>query len=165
MGTAGWICLWGTRASPRDLHPSQLFHNNHDGTFTEMGAASGLADLGFVKGVAWGDYNNDGRPDLYVSVMGGKNHLFRNDGPRDAQDIQARVAASRMLLQRRESTSSATALLPGFSTTTMMDGRTYLWRDIHYSLRKRLVLSRWGGWYRRNSRGCIATCTTERSRM
>ena len=33
-----------------------------------------------MKGVAWGDYNNDGRPDLYVSVMYGKNRLFRNDG-------------------------------------------------------------------------------------
>ena len=63
------------------LHPSQLFHNNHDGTFTEVGAALGLADLGFVKGVAWGDFNNDGRPDLYVSVKGGRNHLLRNDGP------------------------------------------------------------------------------------
>ena len=41
----------------------------------------GLANLGFVKGVAWGDFNNDGRPDLYVSVKGGRNHLFRNDGP------------------------------------------------------------------------------------
>jgi Flp pilus assembly protein TadD len=64
-----------------DRHPSQLFHNNHDGTFTEVGAAMGLSDLGFVKGVAWGDYNNDGRPDLYVSIKGGRNRLFRNDGP------------------------------------------------------------------------------------
>lgn len=63
-----------------DPHPSQLFHNNHDGTFTEMGERSGLANLGYVKGVAWGDFNNDGRPDLYVSVMYGRNHLFRNDG-------------------------------------------------------------------------------------
>lgn len=67
-------------SSSGPLDQMQLFHNNHDGTFTEIGAASGLADLGFVKGVAWGDYNNDGRPDLYVSVMNGKNRLFRNDG-------------------------------------------------------------------------------------
>jgi hypothetical protein len=38
----------------------------------------------YVKGVAAGDFNNDGRPDLYVSVLGGPNRLFRNDGPRDA---------------------------------------------------------------------------------
>jgi hypothetical protein len=78
----GWLDLFvGHESRPDDPHPSQLFHNNHDGTFTETGAASGLASLGFVKGVAWGDYNNDGRPDLYVSVMYGRNRLFRNDGP------------------------------------------------------------------------------------
>ena len=86
----GWLDLFvGHESTAADPHPSQLFHNNHDGTFTEIGAVSGLAELGFVKGVAWGDYNNDSRPDLYVSVMGGKNHLFRNDGPRDAKDIRA----------------------------------------------------------------------------
>ena len=35
--------------------------------------------------MAWGDYNNDGRPDLYVSTMFGQSFLFRNDGPRDPQ--------------------------------------------------------------------------------
>ena len=85
----GWLDVFvGHESTKENPHPSQLFHNNHDGTFTEVGAASGLGELGFVKGVAWGDYNNDGRPDLYVSVMYGKNHLFRNDGPRDAKDIR-----------------------------------------------------------------------------
>lgn len=84
----GWLDLFvGHESQEGDRHPSQLFHNNHDGTFTEMGAVSGVAELGFVKGVAWGDYNNDGRPDLYVSVMNGRNHLFRNDGPRDSHDL------------------------------------------------------------------------------
>ena len=82
----GWLDVFvGHEGTKEDPHPSQLFHNNHDGTFTEVGAASGLRDLGFVKGVAWGDYNNDGRPDLYVSVMYGKNRLFRNDGWRDGK--------------------------------------------------------------------------------
>ncbi len=84
----GWLDVFvGHESTPTDPQASQLFHNNHDGTFTEIGANSGLAELGFVKGVAWGDYNNDGRPDLYISVMYGKNHLFRNDGPRDPQSI------------------------------------------------------------------------------
>ena len=83
----GWLDLYvGHEASVSENHPSQLFHNNHDGTFTEVGAANGLADMGFVKGVAWGDFNNDGRPDLYVSVKGKPNHLFRNDGPMDPQN-------------------------------------------------------------------------------
>jgi hypothetical protein len=78
----GWLDLFVAHESkPDDPNPSQLFHNNHDGTFTEVAAPSGLGNLGFVKGVAWGDFNNDGRPDLYVSVKGGPNFLFRNDGP------------------------------------------------------------------------------------
>jgi hypothetical protein len=85
----GWLDLFvGHESKPGDVHPCQLFHNNHDGTFTQVqapGAAAGKlgVNLGFVKGVAWGDYNNDGRPDLYVSTMGGRSFLFRNDGPRD----------------------------------------------------------------------------------
>jgi len=62
-------------------HPSELFRNNGDGTFTNIAAASGVANLGFVKGAAWGDYNNDGRPDLYVARFRLPNLLFRNDGP------------------------------------------------------------------------------------
>ncbi len=82
----GWLDLFvGHESLPDDPHPSQLFHNNHDGTFTEVGAANGLASLGYVKNVAWGDFNNDGRPDLYVAVKGGGNHLFRNDGPQDTK--------------------------------------------------------------------------------
>ena len=85
----GWLDLFvGHESKAGDVHPCQLFHNNHDGTFTLVkapGAAVGKlgVNLGFVKGVAWGDYNNDGRPDLYVSTMFGQSYLFRNDGPED----------------------------------------------------------------------------------
>ncbi|MDP9338920.1 MAG: CRTAC1 family protein [Acidobacteriota bacterium] len=86
----GWLDLFvGHESNSTESHPSQLFHNNHDGTFTDVGVANGLADLGFVKGVAWGDFNNDGRPDLYVSRKGAPNFLFRNDGPKDAKNPQA----------------------------------------------------------------------------
>lgn len=78
----GWLDVFvGHESTPGDPEPSQLFHNNGDGTFTEVGASMGLSEMGFVKGVAWGDYNNDGRPDLYISTMDGRNRLFRNDGP------------------------------------------------------------------------------------
>ena len=43
----------------------------------------GLPVDAFIKGAAWGDFNNDGRPDLYVSLREGKNMLLRNDGPAD----------------------------------------------------------------------------------
>ena len=78
----GWLDLYlGHEANAKENHPSQLFHNNRDGTFTEVGEKLGLSAMGYVKGVAWGDYNNDGRPDLYVSIKGASNRLFRNDGP------------------------------------------------------------------------------------
>jgi FG-GAP-like repeat/ASPIC and UnbV len=86
----GWLDLYvGNESDAKNLHPSELFHNNHDGTFTEVAAPNHLSNMGFVKGVAWGDFNNDGRPDLYVSVKGGPNHLFRNDGPRDSRHPSA----------------------------------------------------------------------------
>jgi hypothetical protein len=88
----GWLDIFvgheqSASTDPADHHPSQLFHNNHDGTFTDLAVASGLDHLGFVKGTAWGDFNSDGRPDLYISKMYGHNQLFRNDGPRDPHDL------------------------------------------------------------------------------
>lgn len=87
----GWLDLFVAHESkPGDEHLCQLFHNNHDGTFSEVsapGAAPGShigSNLGFVKGVGFGDYNNDGRPDLYVAAMNGPGFLYRNDGPLDA---------------------------------------------------------------------------------
>ncbi len=82
----GWLDLFiGHESNSKFKHPSQLFHNNHDGTFSEVGAKLGLADLDFVKGVAWGDFNNDGRADLYISIKGQKNRLYRNDGAKNPQ--------------------------------------------------------------------------------
>lgn len=86
----GWLDLYvGHESNTTENHPCQLFHNNHDGTFTEVAAPNGLADMGFVKGVAWGDFNNDGRPDLYISRKGAPNILFRNDGPLDPKTPRA----------------------------------------------------------------------------
>jgi ASPIC and UnbV/FG-GAP-like repeat len=60
--------------------PSELWRNDGDGTFTEVAAAAGIELREYVKGVVFGDYDNDGDPDLYASVLGGQNHLYRNDG-------------------------------------------------------------------------------------
>ena len=79
----GWIDLFiGNESFSReDQHPSELFRNNGDGTFTDVAAEVGVAFAsGWVKGVAWGDYNNDGLPDLYLSSLMSPNVLFRNDG-------------------------------------------------------------------------------------
>ena len=54
---------------PKTIHPAELFHSNRDGTFTEVARPRRASTVvGFVKGVASGDYDNDGRPDLYVSL-------------------------------------------------------------------------------------------------
>ena len=60
--------------------PCELFQNNGDGTFIEVSQEKGLkAITQFVKGVTWGDINNDNWPDLFISVLGGKNMLFKNN--------------------------------------------------------------------------------------
>ena len=79
----GWLDLFigHETTDPRDPDPCELYHNNHDGTFTECAAACGLKINRFVKGVTFLDYDNDGRPDLYISCRDGTNLLYHNDGP------------------------------------------------------------------------------------
>ena len=76
-----------------------LYHNNGDGTFTDVTAAAGLAPRVNSQGIAWGDYNNDGLVDLYISrgKSSGKgvlnNTLYRNNGDGTFSDVtsQAKV--------------------------------------------------------------------------
>ncbi len=83
----GWLDLFiGNESTPDDVHPNELYRNNGDGTFTECAGEAGVATPGFVKGVASGDFNNDGRPDLYLSILGAPNRLYRNDGPADGAE-------------------------------------------------------------------------------
>src|SRR5205807_3069676 len=57
---------------------SHLYHNNHDGTFTDVTVKAGLVATGWGQGVCVGDYDNDGWEDLYVTYYG-KNRLYHND--------------------------------------------------------------------------------------
>ena len=78
----GWLDFFvGNETTPGDPHPCELYHNNRDRTFTNVAKEAGVDVVAYVKGVVSGDYDNDGRPDLYVSVFGGDNLLFHNDGP------------------------------------------------------------------------------------
>lgn len=65
---------------------SQLYHNNQNGTFTEVGAQAGLALTAWANGCAWGDYDSDGLLDLAVSCYG-KNMLFHNNGNGSFSDV------------------------------------------------------------------------------
>lgn len=61
------------------LPTSHLFHNNHDGTFSDVTRAAGLEFSGWGQGACVGDYDNDGFEDLYVTYYG-ENRLYHNQG-------------------------------------------------------------------------------------
>ena len=68
--------------------PDQLFHNNHDGTFTDVSVKAGIANrAGKGLGVVVGDIDLDGWPDIFVTNDGVRNFLYRNKGDGTFQDI------------------------------------------------------------------------------
>ncbi len=79
---------------------NRLYHNNRDGTFTDVSAKSGLADRngeqGWAQGVCVGDYNNDGWEDLFLTYYG-QNRLYRNNGDGTFTNVTAQAG----LLQPR----------------------------------------------------------------
>jgi len=77
--------------SPR--YWNRLFHNNHDGTFTDVTEKAGVAGSGYATGVAVGDYDNDGWPDIFVAGVTG-NQLFHNNGDGTFTDVAARAGVT-----------------------------------------------------------------------
>jgi enediyne biosynthesis protein E4 len=81
----GWLDIYLVNGMTYDAlngkAPAQhaaLFHNNHDGTFTNVAEKAGVTNDRWGVGVAVGDYDNDGWPDLYVTNVG-KNRLYHNN--------------------------------------------------------------------------------------
>jgi hypothetical protein len=64
----------------------RLYHNNHDGTFTDVTRKAGLAISLFGLGVAVGDYDNDGFDDIFITAVG-QSHLFHNNGNGTFTDV------------------------------------------------------------------------------
>jgi enediyne biosynthesis protein E4 len=82
------------RSNPR--YWNRLYRQNHDGSFTDVTQAAGLASAGngnYGMGVAVGDYDNDGHPDLFVTSYG-KNMLYHNNGDGTFTDVTAKAGVA-----------------------------------------------------------------------
>jgi hypothetical protein len=80
-----------------EFSPSQLFRNRGDGTFEDVTAKAGVGKTAFTKGVTWGDYDNDGWRDLYVSNMFGENFLYHNEGNGTFSEVAAKLGVQKPL--------------------------------------------------------------------
>jgi hypothetical protein len=95
----GWLDIYFTNAPTVDMAlkgqkaRGALYHNNHDGTFTDVTDKAGIATPCFAMGGAVGDYNNDGWPDLYITCVGG-NVLYRNNGDGTFTDVTAHAGVA-----------------------------------------------------------------------
>jgi hypothetical protein len=80
----GWLDLYIGNESINTTfglkHPSELYINNGDGTFREVGTHAQCNVIAFVKGVTSGDYDNDGWQDIFLSTTEGRRILLRNKG-------------------------------------------------------------------------------------
>jgi len=92
----GWMDIFLVNGSTledlqtKKCHPSKLYHNNHDGTFTDVTVNSGLTHCGWGFGVAVGDYDNDGWEDLYINYLDG-GVLYHNNHDGTFTDVTAKA--------------------------------------------------------------------------
>jgi len=95
----GWPDIYFTNAPTVEMATrgekslGVLYHNNHDGTFTDVTAKSHLTTPCFGMGGAVGDFNNDGWPDIYETCLGG-NVLYRNNGDGTFTDVTAKAGVA-----------------------------------------------------------------------
>jgi hypothetical protein len=81
-------------ARPDPRNRGRLYRNRGDGTFEDIANTAGVLNDGYGKGVAWGDYDNDGHPDLYVSNLGQPNRLYHNEGDGRFVDVAPRLGVT-----------------------------------------------------------------------
>jgi enediyne biosynthesis protein E4 len=87
---------------------NRLFHNNRDGTFTDVTEKAGVAGEGYGMGVAIGDYDNDGWPDIYV-VNVTKNQLFHNNHDSTFTDVTDKAGVGGGMLDGKKMWSVSAA--------------------------------------------------------
>ena len=128
----GWPDIYFTNAptvqmaNKGEKSRSALYHNNHDGTFTDVTNKAGIATPCFAMGGAVGDYNNDGWPDIYVTCLGG-NVLYRNNGDGTFTDVTAKAGVA----DGRWSTGAAFGDYDGDGFVDLMVAN-YVDVDIHH---------------------------------
>ena len=96
----GWLDIYLVNGSTfnaldgKETPPhAALFHNNHDGTFTDVAAKAGVTNDRWGFGVAIADFDNDGWPDIYVTNWG-KNRLYRNNHDGTFTDVAERAGVA-----------------------------------------------------------------------
>ena len=96
----GWLDIYLVNGSTYDALQGKatpphaaLFHNNHDGTFTDVAAKAGVTNDRWGFGVVVGDYDNDGWPDLYVTNYG-KNRLYHNNRDGTFTDVAEKAGVA-----------------------------------------------------------------------
>ena len=97
----GWLDIYLVNGSTYDALDGKatpphaaLFHNNHDGTFTDVTQSAGVANDRWGYGCAVADYDNDGWPDLYVTNYG-KNRLYHNNRDGTFTDVAEKAGVAR----------------------------------------------------------------------
>src|SRR4051812_19217626 len=95
----GWLDIYLVNSGPSDFYTptaplkNALYRNNHDGTFTDVTDKAGVAGGTFGMGVAAGDYDADGRQDLYVTAYG-RNILYHNNGDGTFADVTTKAGVA-----------------------------------------------------------------------
>lgn len=140
----GWMDIYLVNSGPCDFYrPAKplrnaLYHNNRDGTFTDVTEKAGVPGNAYGMGVAVGDYDGDGLPDLYVTQYA-KNILYHNNGDGTFTDVTSRAGLSD----------------PGWGTSAV-------WFDYDNDGRLDLFVCRFGDFEKSKNKFCGNSLTGER---
>jgi len=140
----GWMDIYLVNSGKCDFytpsHPlrNALYHNNRDGTFTDVTEKAGVAGTAYGMGIAVGDFDRDGFPDIYLTQYP-RSVLYRNNGDGTFTDV----------------TEKAGVAAPGWATSAV-------WFDYDNDGRLDLFVCRFADWDKAKNKFCGNTLTGER---